>query len=536
MRSAGPLLLLAILTVRSSAMGCAASTAGGRPAGRRLAQGSAADAAAPPTSADVIVVGAGLAGTAAAHDLAKQGLKVILLEARSRIGGRTWTQELPAAGGKKVRVEMGAAWVHGLVNNPIVTLAKQAGVSLAARVTDYENAVVYLPNGKEASAAQETRWEGLFSDFEDAIASEQAANEESGRDPGIGAVLTRFIADEELAGMDRLALLFLANTNIEQEYAAPLAKLSLYYDSDTALDGDDKFVTGGYQRLAEFLARGLDVRLGHKVTAIDSSKPGSITVSVEGKAPLTAQRVVVAVPLGVLQKGAIRFLPSGLPAANRAALGQLGMGLLSKLFLVFDRPWWTDVKNIEVWNRISAGGSGAWQETYNLWPITGQPVLVAFNAANYAEQLEKKSKQAVKDEFMAVLRSIFGAKAVPEPVSYEVTTWGSDPFAYGSYSYAKAPLDGEEGYNRAHLDCAKPMAGNRIFFAGEHTRTDYPATTHGALLSGQKAARDLLKVLPGFAAAAQGAGPCDIVEGAPAGSNDTACGGTGMRGRRRRLR
>ena len=148
-------------------------------------------------------------------------------------------------------------------------------------------------------------------------------------------------------------------------------------------------------------------------------------------------------------------------------------------------------------------------------PGAGQPVLVAFNAAGYAEQLEKKSKQAVKDEYMAVgvlprlaaagsagaelvvgacrrclsarivgqrtrawtpsqssayvvrrrlarlvpparpsqvLRSIFGAGAVPEPVSYDVTAWGADPYSYGSYSFAKAPLAGEGGYRRAHLE------------------------------------------------------------------------------------
>lgn len=68
------------------------------------------------------------------------------------------------------------------------------------------------------------------------------------------------------------------------------------------------------------------------------------------------------------------------------------------------------------------------------------------------------------------------------------------------------------------------------------SRTDYPATAHGALLSGQKAARDLLRGLPGFAAAAGGAALCDLVEGLPAGSNATDCGGSGLRGRRRRLR
>ncbi len=86
----------------------------------------------------------------------------------------------------------------------------------------------------------------------------------------------------------------------------------------------------------------------------------------------------------------------------------------------------------------------------------------------------------------------------------------------------------------ANRQCSAPPAHSLAMHPLDST--DYPATAHGALLSGQKAARDLLKGLPGFATAAQGAGPCDMVEGFPAGSNATGCGGSGLRGRRRRLR
>lgn len=90
-------------------------------------------------------------------------------------------------------------------------------------------------------------------------------------------------------------------------------------------------LAAGYQRLVEFLGQGIDTRLGHKVTRIDSTQAGAISLTTSAGAQFTARKgVVVAVPLGVLQRGVIQFLPGGLPEANRAAMAQLGMGLLNK--------------------------------------------------------------------------------------------------------------------------------------------------------------------------------------------------------------
>lgn len=92
-----------------------------------------------------------------------------------------------------------------------------------------------------------------------------------------------------------------------------------------------------------------------------------------------------------------------------------------------------------------------------------------------------------------MLRSLFGAASVPEPLSYVVTAWGKDPFSFGSYSYVKRGQTSGAGAISARNEVAQPMASKRIFFAGEHTRSDFPATTHGAVLSGRRAATDLLR-------------------------------------------
>lgn len=348
--------------------------AGSSRRGRQLQETKAAAAAAqaPVTrKADVIIIGAGLAGASAARQVAdKMGAKsVIVLEGRNRIGGRTWTQQLTGKGGAKVNAELGAGWVHGLAGNPIVGLATAANVSLAKRPTDYDNGQLYMPNGSEASDAQEASWEAVWEQFEESVAQQQEELEGSS-DPGLGAVAQDFIRRRKLGGLNRLAFLSALNTNIEHEYSGPASQLSLFFDSESELKGGDKLVTGGYQRLAEWLLRGLDVRGGHKVTAIDSSTPTAITLTTN-RGTFTAGQVVVAVPLGVLQRNAIRFLPSGLPAGNRKAMGQLGVGLLNKLVMVFDRVWWD--ARLEVMNRIAPQGDGAWSEIYSLAPVTGQP-------------------------------------------------------------------------------------------------------------------------------------------------------------------
>jgi monoamine oxidase len=234
----------------------------------------------------------------------------------------------------------------------------------------------------------------------------------------------------------------------------------------------------------------LDVRLGHKVTGIDLKTANRIVITTSNKGTFTAKRVVVALPLGVLKQGGLQWQPP-LPSTNQQALDKLSMGLLNKLVLVFPRVFWP--RDLEVFNRVAPQNTpGAWSETYNMLSHTGKPVLVAFNAAQYAAHLEQKTAAQVKDEYMAVLKKLFGANNVPEPISYTVTAWGQDPYAFGSYSFTKSAPGG--AFGAAHRNTAAPI-GNRVFFAGEHTRPDCPATAHGALLSGRKAATDLLASL-----------------------------------------
>jgi len=155
------------------------------------------------------------------------------------------------------------------------------------------------------------------------------------------------------------------------------------------------------------------------------------------------------------------------------------VGVLNKVFLEFPKVFWED--DVEVLNYVSKQ-KGHWQESYNLHYYTKRPILCMFAAADFAVQMESWTDEQVVASALKVLREI--EDKVPPPTRHVVTRWHMDPFARGSYSYsgvgAVQPRD-----RRA---IAAPV-GDRLFFAGEHASVLYPATAHGAYLSGVDAAK-----------------------------------------------
>ena len=431
-------------------------------------------------SADVIIIGAGMAGMGAASTLKKKGVSVIVLEARDRIGGRTYSVPSTAAG-KSFFADLGASWIHGVTGNPLIPLAKTANVAVQAKVYDYENSQTYYDNGKEVPDAVDSKFADLWDTFEDYV--DDAKDEDyDGEDPGIQSVINAFIKDEKLSGDALRFFQYQVNVNIEHEYAAPISDLSLYADEDNELPGGDKLITGGFGNIVEYLAKGIDVRLKTQVTQIDYSD-STVVVTTSGGS-FSADKVIVTLPIGVLKADVVKFNPP-LPDTNQAAIDAMGSGLLNKCILIFDKVFW-DTK-INMFDRVSSSGDGSWGETLSLVPATGLPVLYAFNAAKYAEALEKKSDTATIAEAMAMLRKIW--PSAPNPTKYYVTRWKSDPFARGSYSYTTKDME----FKDVHTDIAETLGDDQVFFAGEHTSVDYPATAHGAYLSGIKAATEAMK-------------------------------------------
>ena len=262
------------------------------------------------------------------------------------------------------------------------------------------------------------------------------------------------------------------------DYAADLDELAFpgYNDGD-GFAGDQRTFPTGYGSILDGLAEGLDIRLKTPVCQIDY---GAAVVKVQtSDGDFEADAVVVTVPLGVLKTGSIRFQPE-LPRAKRAAIERLGMGLLNKLVVRFDKAFWPAKDALAFLD----DRPDQWPHYFNLQRLSGQPVLVAFKGGRDARADERRTDEELLATMVAQLRSAFGS-AVGEPTASYRTRWSSDPWSGGSYSFLRV---GSSSLDRETL--AAPLA-SRLFFAGEATHRDHAATVHGAYLSGLRAAQSI---------------------------------------------
>ncbi len=412
----------------------------------------------------VAILGAGAAGLAAASRL-KDSCDVVVLEARDRIGGRVWTNTSLA-----VPIDLGAAWIHGADRNPITALARRA--RLRTVETDYDDVWIYDHDGRRLSpdVAQ-----ALARTAGEAMEAVEELGDQIDRDVSMAEALRRVTDTETFDARERRALAWRQAT-IEAESAADFAEQSLgHADHDEGFEGEDLLFPAGYVKVLEGLARGIDVQLGRRVTRIRHGADGVRLDTDAGE--VEADYAVVTLPLGVLKSGAVTFLPD-LPAPKKLAIRRLGMGTLDKIAMRFPRRFWP--AEPEFLGYMSEGANVI--PTYlNFHAISEQPILVAFSAGSAARALEGGTDEAVVGRAMEGLRRMFG-RAAADPERAVVTRWSQDPLAAGSYSFI--PVGGSP---RDHDVLAEPV-GERLLFAGEATNRDYPATVHGAYLSGLREA------------------------------------------------
>ncbi len=414
----------------------------------------------------VIVVGAGVAGLTSARDLQNAGAQVIVLEARDRIGGRTTT--IVREG---FALDLGASWIHGVDGNPVTDLAAEVGADLIA--TDVESAIGFdaaTPNGLVDDAALARAGARLDAAVE--------AGYDADRDQPV-----RLVVDAAVRGAsaDEARLIrFLAASAIENEYAGSIDQLSAWwFDEAGGFGGGDAMIAGGYGQLPAMLADELDVRLTTVVTGITWSDDGVVVQTASDS--VEADAVIVTVPLGVLQSGAISVEPA-LPEAHQAAIAGLGMGVLNKVFLQFDEIFWDDTVD---WIGIVPPDSlDPWVDWVTVGRAEDVPVLLGFAAGDLGRRVDVMSDEQVVASALATLRTAYPDAAAP--VDVLVTRWGADEFARGSYSFAAVGSDPEM------RDALADGIGGRVHLAGEATSREHPATVHGALLSGRRAAESVL--------------------------------------------
>lgn len=414
-----------------------------------------------------------MAGLAAARRLRDAGREVIVLEARQRLGGRLFTSTQWA----DAPLDVGATWIHGDgPGNPVSDLARRAGARLAQ--TNFGRDQAYEYDGRRLDAAGAAQLESLRTNIRKAISDYQRSD----IDTGLRDAVYRGLGYSTRSALEQQRIDYLINTTYEHEYSGDAGQLSaLWFDSDARYEGAESLFLDGYKVLAEFLAKGLDVKLGHIVQSISHDAQGVTVQTSQGS--FRGEAVVVTLPLGVLQSGQVSFDPP-LPSRKALAINKLGMGVLNKCFLRFPAAFWDT--NADWLNYIpSHEQNGQWAEWVSLARPTGQPILLGFNAAAVGLTMESWTDQAIVASAMRTLRTMFGA-GIPDPVSWQISRWASDPFARGAYSYNKL------GSTPGMRDDLAAAVGRVLYFAGEATDPRYFQSVHGAYLSGQRAAAEVL--------------------------------------------
>lgn len=409
----------------------------------------------------VLVIGAGISGLAAARTLQDAGVEVVVLEAKDRIGGRIYTTRIDGES-----YEMGASWIHGDRKNPVAAILQEQGVSLVR--TNWNRGVVYR-NGKR---------QDIDEDLEPYFSLVRAFKRTDAEDTSLFALWEQFLQEGALSDDSKRDLWYRLKIDTETEVGANIADISAkQYGEERGLAGGDHLVVGGYDHVIQTLAKDVDVRLAHPVTAIEDTGDGVRVTTVEGSV-FEADATVVTVPLGVLKAGKVSFMPP-LPEKKLRAIDALGMGNLHKTFLSFDHAFWDDVTYIG----IMRPDDTKWAEFINLEPALGRPVLLALHGGSDAEAVASFSSGEIGDRAMAALRTAF--PDAPQYTGLVTSQWSADPYTLGSYSYVP-PGAALSMYG----DIAAPYGA--VHFAGEHTNAEYPSTTHGAFLSGVRAAREIL--------------------------------------------
>ncbi len=411
----------------------------------------------------VIVVGAGCAGLGAAQSLRKQGANVIVVEAKPHIGGRVltdWSMGAP--------FEVGAGWIHGPhPDNPSKQLCD--AVSSEYVVTDDDNAVTFDADGTEWSDEELTEvaeaWYEIIEELDNAVETYDKRD------------LSSAISDLYDEVLQDPAMRWVFSAYTEFQMGAAMEDLSVaYFDEGDAFPLPDVVVTTGYDKMLKPLTEGLDIRLSTEAKTIRYSDSG-VSVETDGDA-ISGDYVVCSVPIGILKADKIAFDPP-LPSDYKENIEAIGFNSVTKLALKFEEPFW----DIETqYFGIATEEKGRWNYWLNYRTFSDENIFLGLSVGAYAPVADAMSDEEMIADGLDVLRGVWGADAVGEPVQALTTHWKKDPHTLGAYSYTRPG-----GRPNQFDDLAEPIMG-RLFLCGEHTFFDHRGTTHGAYMTGLRAA------------------------------------------------
>ena len=430
----------------------------------------------PAANPDVAIVGAGLAGLAAAEALAAGGYRVAVLEAAGHIGGRTVSDTATFA---PHSVDLGAQFFHQAEQNPLVPIASAMGYPFSPSVPVPQ---VYGPYDEATGALHpDTALAEAFNRHD--LALNQAVVKAG------AAIAAGHMADLSVAALaaglgprdsgSGLSWRFMCDV-MEGRSAEDCSVLDIY--NTLGRGNDNRLNLGGMGNFVGERFRDIPVSLNTRVERIDWSGPGVRLHTSRGL--VTARAVIVTVPQGVLAHGALRFTPS-LPHAHETAFHQLPMAVLDKIFLEFEHDIFPGFDaNTPIFPTPDAA-----EGPLIVARLYGTRLCMVFVGAGQAIALEQAGEPAMVEFALDTLASVAGSRIRQARTGRSLATrWGKDPDALGSYTAAAV------GGVAARQQLGIPV-GNRIHFAGEAVSVESHSTVWGAYESGLAAAQQVANTL-----------------------------------------
>ncbi len=428
--------------------------------------------------ARVIVVGAGIAGLAAASRLQRDGIPYVVLEARDRVGGRLYTVDLAG-----VPVDLGGSWIHHPIGNPLSSLCDDYGLARAPGDPIPTLTAFDRLERRRLDRSEVEEFFGLAIDgFEDAIAS---LRDRLGPMATAVDAIEAFIAERGfVAAFARRARQGLL-AEMEADAGDSAVNQSIRWWGDEEAYGGELFgdlPRDGYRSVVEVVAAPLDVKFNTEVVSVKIANDGVAVTCADGWVE-TGSHTIVTVPLGVLKDGRPRFDP-GLPPSVQAAVDTLGFGRYEKIALRFPTAFWRD-EGISHTVLFPSDDHEPAMWVFDLDAFGAGPVLCAHLFHSVSPRALNQSPAEAATWMREVLSEVIGY-SVPEPIATVVTSWAHDPLTAGAYTHCPPGTD-----SSMFRVLGEPVEG-RLLFAGEHTDGERTGYADGAYTSGLRAASMLL--------------------------------------------
>lgn len=420
-------------------------------------------ARAQPGNPDVVIIGAGAAGLAAAHALAARGLTFVVVEAKDRIGGRAFTDTQSFG----LPFDHGCSWLHQSDRNPFAAIAQAEGFTLLPH--DDADETVFVGDRRasdEEMTAYGAAWDGAI----DALSKLGRRGEDVAPAPYLPVALPW--------------------SHVSNSWLGPLS-MGADVDGFSARDWwnleatePNLMIREGYGTLVARFGANLPVSLATPATLVRWGGQGVAVDTPSGT--IAARACIITVSTGVLAAEAIRFDPP-LPDEKRGAVAGLPMGLLAKIALQFRGTRFRLAPN----GWLSYAATDERLAYFLTWPFDLE-LMIGFVGGRFGWELsaavQEEGEAAAIDFALAELRKIFGGEIDRHFVKGRFTRWADDPDVRGGYAYQRPGAAG------ARAALAVPLA-DRLFFAGEATAGGMSMTCGGAFLSGERAAREVAQRL-----------------------------------------